>query len=132
MTRPHTIFAVDDHESILSTVKSVLLDEHYRIQTFGSAEAMRERLRLERPDLILLDIWLPGIDGVEALRELRGLYPDLPIILMSGHAGIDIAVNAMQAGASDFLEKPLNLDTLLEKIAKHLAVAAPISAGVEG
>jgi UDP-3-O-[3-hydroxymyristoyl] N-acetylglucosamine deacetylase len=132
MTKPHTIFVVDDHETILTTVKSVLLDERYRILTFGSAEALREGLSKERPDLILLDIWLPGIDGVEALRELKSRHPDLPVILMSGHAGIDIAVNAMKAGASDFLEKPINLDTLLEKIARHLPVAKPASHGKAG
>jgi UDP-3-O-[3-hydroxymyristoyl] N-acetylglucosamine deacetylase len=123
MTSPSTIFVVDDQESILTSVKSVLADESYRILTFGSAEALQEGLRSERPDLILLDIWLPGIDGVEALKGIRAQHPTLPVILMSGHAGIEIAVSAMKAGASDFLEKPLNLDILLEKVARHLAGA---------
>lgn len=122
---PYTIFVVDDQDSILTAVTSVLHDESYRTLTFNSAEALREGLRLERPDLILLDIWLPGIDGVEALVELKANHPNLPVILMSGHAGIDIAVQAMKAGAADFLEKPLNLDMLLEKISKHLAVSEP-------
>lgn len=117
-----TIFVVDDQESILTAVKSVLGDESYRILTFTSAEALEEGLRKEKADLILLDIWLPGIDGVEALKKLKTEFPDLPVILMSGHAGIDIAVKAMKAGASDFLEKPLNLDILLEKVAVHLPV----------
>src|SRR4051794_1795588 len=130
MTKPHTIFVVDDQESILTAINSVLADESYRILTFTSAEALQEGLKAEQPDLILLDIWLPGIDGVEALKKLKAQYPTLPVILMSGHAGIDIAVSAMQAGASDFLEKPLNLDFLLDKIAKHLAVAGRGHAGV--
>ncbi|MBC7659511.1 MAG: UDP-3-O-[3-hydroxymyristoyl] N-acetylglucosamine deacetylase [Chitinophagaceae bacterium] len=120
MRAAHTIFVVDDQESILSSVKSVLGDESYRILIFSSAEALEEGLQLEKPDLILLDIWLPGIDGVEALTKLKTRFPDMPVILMSGHAGIDIAVKAMKAGASDFLEKPLNLDILLEKVAVHL------------
>ncbi len=120
MSHPHTIFVVDDQESILTAITSVLDDESYRILTFSSAEALEEGLRSEKADLILLDIWLPGIDGVEALKKLKIEYPGLPIILMSGHAGIDIAVKAMKAGASDFLEKPLNLDILLEKVAVHL------------
>ncbi len=124
MPSPYTIFVVDDHESILKAIKSVLVDESYRTLTFDSAEALREGLRAERPDLILLDIWLPGIDGVEALKELKALHPDLPVILMSGHAGIDIAVRAIKAGAADFLEKPLNLDILLEKVVRHLPAAA--------
>lgn len=121
MTTPPTIFVVDDQESIRSTTMAVLTDESYRVLTFDSAEALREGLQVECPDLVLLDIWLPGIDGVEALTEIKDMYPTLPVVLMSGHAGIDIAVSAMQAGASDFLEKPLNLDILLEKVARHLA-----------
>src|SRR5881628_3182482 len=98
MRQAHTIFVVDDQDSILSAVKSVLGDESYRILTFTSAEALEEGLRTEKADLILLDIWLPGIDGVEALKKLKTRFPDLPVILMSGHAGIDIAVKAMKAG----------------------------------
>lgn len=120
MEKSPTIFVVDDQESILTSVKLVLGDESYRILTFSSAEALEEGLRQEKPDLVLLDIWLPGIDGVEALKKLKDQFPGLPVILMSGHAGIDIAVKAMKAGASDFLEKPLNLDILLEKVAAHL------------
>ena len=123
MPMPYTIFVVDDQESICQAVHSVLTDESYRILTFSSAEALQEGLRHEQPDLILLDIWLPGIDGVEALSSLKAQYPSLPVILMSGHAGIDTAVKAMKAGAADFLEKPLNLDILLEKVATHLAVS---------
>lgn len=123
MARSQSIFVVDDQESILQSVKSILDDESYRILTFTSAEALEEGLRTEQPDLVLLDIWLPGIDGVETLKKLKARYPDMPVILMSGHAGIDIAVKAMKAGASDFLEKPLNLDILLEKIAAHLRVS---------
>jgi UDP-3-O-[3-hydroxymyristoyl] N-acetylglucosamine deacetylase len=122
-SQPPTIFVVDDQESILTSVRSVLSDESYRILTFSSAEALQEGLAAEQPDLILLDIWLPGIDGIEALVKLKAAHPNLPVILMSGHAGIDIAVNAMKAGASDFLEKPLNLDTLLDRIARHLPAA---------
>lgn len=131
MPHVHTIFVVDDQESILNAVKSVLLDESYRILTFTSAEGLEAGLRSERPDLILLDIWLPGIDGIEALGKLKARDASIPIILMSGHAGIDVAVKAMKAGASDFLEKPLNLDILLEKIATHLTRSNPGQAGAE-
>lgn len=114
------IFIVDDHPTILTSVQSALADESYRIAAFGSAEELWDGLKQERPSLILLDIWLPGMDGIAALKQLKVQYPDLPVIIMSGHAGIDIAVAAMKAGAADFLEKPLNLDQLLEKIARHL------------
>jgi UDP-3-O-[3-hydroxymyristoyl] N-acetylglucosamine deacetylase len=121
-----TVFVVDDQESILSAVASVLSDESYHVQTFTSAEALAQGLSEGLPDLILLDIWLPGVDGLEALVNLKHTHPNLPVILMSGHAGVDIAVKAMKIGASDFLEKPLNLDQLLEKIATHLP---PIDGG---
>ncbi len=130
--KPHTIFVVDDQESILTSVTSVLTDEQYRVLTFTSAEALQAGLRTERPDLILLDIWLPGIDGVQALVELKAKDPKLPVVLMSGHAGIDIAVTAMKAGAADFLEKPLNLDSLLEKVSRHLTAADPGSGSAKG
>lgn len=119
MLTSRTIFVVDDHESIRTSLRAALTDESYRIVIFGSAEELQEGLRRELPDLILLDIWLPGMDGLEALKRLKIQNPGIPVIIMSGHAGIDIAVNAMKAGAADFLEKPLNLDLLLEKIAQH-------------
>ncbi len=114
------VFVVDDQDSILASVAAVLGDEAYDVTTFSSAEALEVGLRNEVPDLILLDIWLPGIDGLEALKQLKVRYNSTPVILMSGHAGVDVAVKGMQYGAADFLEKPLNLDTLLEKIALHL------------
>jgi len=115
-----TIFVVDDQEAIRSTIKDLLADESYETMTFDSAEALMEGLHKSRPDLILLDIWLPGLDGVQALSEIKAIQSELPVILMSGHAGIDVAVKGMKAGAADFLEKPLNLDILLEKVRHHL------------
>lgn len=114
-----TIFIVDDHESILSSIRAALIDEDFDIAIFGSAEELQQELEQKQPDLILLDIWLPGMDGIEALKYLKSRYPNIPVIIMSGHAGVDIAVNAMKAGANDFLEKPLNLDLLLESISRH-------------
>jgi len=114
------IYVVDDQEAIRSTLKDLLADESYETRTFGSAEALMDGLRKSRPDLVLLDIWLPGLDGVQALSEIKSLHAELPVILMSGHAGIDVAVKGMKAGAADFLEKPLNLDILLGKVRQHL------------
>ena len=120
MSFSNTIFIVDDQASILETVAAILTDERYDVRAFPSAEELLTAMESATPDLVLLDIWLPGIDGVETLKQLRQNYPKLPIILMSGHAGVDIAVGSMKAGATDFLEKPLNLDVLLEKLAHHL------------
>lgn len=120
MKKNPIIYVVDDQGPIRSSIKDLLADESYETQTFDSAEALMDGLRKARPDLVLLDIWLPGLDGVEALSEIKALHPGLPVILMSGHAGIDVAVKGMKAGAADFLEKPLNLDILLEKVRHHL------------
>ena len=116
----NTIFIVDDQASILETVAAILTDERYDVRAFSSAEDLLTAMESDTPNLVLLDIWLPGIDGVETLKKLRLRHTKLPIILMSGHAGVDIAVGSMKAGATDFLEKPLNLDVLLEKLAQHL------------
>ncbi len=120
MKKNPLIYVVDDQEAIRSTIKDLLADESYETKTFDSAEALMDDLRQARPDLVLIDIWLPGIDGVEALTEIKALHPELPVILMSGHAGIDVAVKGIKAGAADFLEKPLNLDILLGKVRHHL------------
>lgn len=120
MEKSPIIFVVDDQEAIRSTIKDLLADESYVTKTFDSAEALLQGLRNDHADLVLLDIWLPGLDGVQALAEIKKLRSDLPVILMSGHAGIDVAVKGIKSGAADFLEKPLNLDILLEKVRMHL------------
>ncbi len=120
MKKNPLIYVVDDQKAIRSTLKDLLADESYETKTFDSAEALMDGLRKARPDLVLLDIWLPGLDGVQALSEIKALHAEVPVILMSGHAGIDVAVKGMKAGAADFLEKPLNLDILLGKVRHHL------------
>jgi len=109
------ICIVDDEPSICSTVESILKDEGYQTIVFPDADSFWQRLDTIEPSLVILDIWLPGIDGLQLLKHLHGRFPTLPIIMMSGHAGIDAAVAAIKAGAYDFLEKPLNLEVLLDK-----------------
>jgi len=114
------ICIVDDEPSICSTVESILKDEGYQTIVFPDADSFWQRLDTIEPSLVILDIWLPGIDGLQLLKHLHGRFPTLPIIMMSGHAGIDAAVAAIKAGAYDFLEKPLNLEVLLDKIKSAL------------
>ncbi len=78
-----------------------------------------------KPSLVLLDIWLPGMDGMQLLKRLHDRFPALPIIMMSGHAGIEAAVAAIKAGAYDFLEKPLHLEVLLDKVESALKHRLP-------
>jgi len=110
------ICIVDDQPQICSTVSDILTDEGYKAITFEDAESFWQSLDSQEPSLVLLDIWLPGVDGLELLRRLHERLPVLPIIMMSGHAGIETAVAAIKAGAYDFMEKPLHLEALLEKV----------------
>jgi UDP-3-O-[3-hydroxymyristoyl] N-acetylglucosamine deacetylase len=114
------ICVVDDEPSITATVASILKDEGYQALVFPDAESFWERLDTMEPSLVLLDVWLPGMDGMQLLRRLHDRFPRLPVLMMSGHAGIAAAVDAIKAGAYDFLEKPLHLEVLLDKVASAL------------
>jgi len=114
------ICIIDDQASICSTIEGILKDEGYQTIVFPDAESFWQRLDTMEPSLVLLDIWLPGIDGMQLLKRLHDRFPTLPIIMMSGHAGIEAAVVAIKAGAYDFLEKPLHLEVLLDKVKSAL------------
>lgn len=114
------ICIVDDQPFICSTVAGILMDEGYQVLVFQDAESFWQQLDTIEPALVMLDIWLPGIDGLQLLKRLHGRFPTLPIIMMSGHAGIDTAVAAIKAGACDFMEKPLHLEVLLDKVKSAL------------
>jgi UDP-3-O-[3-hydroxymyristoyl] N-acetylglucosamine deacetylase len=114
------ICIVDDEASICSTVAGIMKDEGYQAIVFPDAESFWQGLDTMEPSLVLLDVWLPGIDGMQLLKRLHNRFPALPIIMMSGHAGIEAAVAAIKAGAYDFLEKPLHLEVLLDKVKSAL------------
>jgi two-component system nitrogen regulation response regulator NtrX len=109
------VLIVDDEEGILESLSGIFEDEGYDVLTSSSGEdALRILKEQEQsPDLMLLDVWLPGIDGIQALKEIKSLKPDLPIIMISGHGNIELAVKATRMGAYDFLEKPLSLERVL-------------------
>ena len=117
MTKSQIICVVDDEPAIRETLENVLSDEGYPVMSCEDSECFYQELEQQTPALVLLDIWLPGTDGMAVLSRLRETHPDLPVIMMSGHAGIDAAVNAIKLGAVDFMEKPLQLEILLDKIA---------------
>ncbi len=110
---PPTVLIVDDEESIRSSVAGVLSDEGYAPTAAGGAEEALVRLEEKPPDLVLLDVAMPGKDGIALLERLRTSWPELPVIMMSGHGTIETAVRATKLGAYDFLEKPLSYDKLL-------------------
>ena len=121
---PSTILVVDDEPSILALVKDILEDEGYEVDVAEEAESARASRRNRRPDLILLDIWLPDSDGISLLREWsESRAGDAPVIMMSGHATLETAVEATRLGAYDFLEKPLSTAKLLLAVRRALEAA---------
>ncbi|MCX5717759.1 MAG: sigma-54 dependent transcriptional regulator [Nitrospirae bacterium] len=112
MSKP-VILIVDDEEGIRESLSGILEDEGYDILTADSGEEAVKILRETFPDLIFLDIWLTGMDGIKTLQEIKAMKPDVPVIMISGHGSIELAVKATQTGAYDFLEKPLSLERVL-------------------
>ncbi|MCK9538014.1 sigma-54-dependent transcriptional regulator [Dokdonella sp.] len=108
------VLVVDDEPDIRATIKDILEDEGYAVDVAESAAAAREARRKRRPDVVLLDIWMPDCDGISLLREWseRGGLP-CPVIMISGHGTVETAVEATRLGAWDFIEKPISLAKLL-------------------
>ena len=107
------ILVVDDEKDIRISMTGILEDEGYQVTTAASGAEALESVRQDPPDLVLLDIWMPGMDGLETLERLKTLFPQLTIIMISGHGTIETAVKATKLGAFDFIEKPLSLDKVL-------------------
>jgi two-component system nitrogen regulation response regulator NtrX len=114
------ILVVDDEESILDTLSSILEDEGHDVITASSGESAMSKFIENPPDIILLDVWMPGMDGIETLKSIREKNRDVCVIMISGHSSIDTAVHAIKLGAYDFLEKPLSLDKVLILIRRAL------------
>ena len=117
-----SILIIDDEESIRESLKGILQDEGFRPVFAKDGEEGLAALKEEPTDLVLLDIWMPGIDGIETLRRIREDYPDQLVIMMSGHGTIETAVRATKLGAYDFIEKPLSLEKVLLCIQNALKV----------
>jgi two-component system nitrogen regulation response regulator NtrX len=117
----NNICIVDDEPAILNTLSSILEDEGYQISVAKSGQEALKLIRGEQPDVVLLDIWMPELDGLETLKRLRQQHPSLLVIMMSGHGSIETAVKATKLGAYDYLEKPLDLEkvTILVRNALH-------------
>src|SRR6187397_680559 len=105
-----SILIVDDEPGVRSALTGVLKDEGYTVEAVSSGEACLERLTRGPVDLVVLDVWLPGMDGLDTLARLRERQVDAQIVLISGHGNIESAVRAIKLGAFDFVEKPLSLD----------------------
>jgi len=116
------ILVVDDEIGIRELLSEILYDEGHTVELAENTAQARAARARKRPDLVLLDIWMPDGDGVSLLREWasQGLL-DMPVVMMSGHATVDTAIEATRIGAIDFLEKPITLQKLLKTVATGLA-----------
>ena len=114
------VLIVDDEERVVQSVTGVLEDEGFRVSSAKSGEEAIETFQRENPDVTLLDIWMPGMDGIEVLKRFKGMVPDCQVIMISGHATISTAMAAVKLGAFGFIEKPVSLDVLLMTIRRAL------------
>ncbi|HEY6084856.1 MAG TPA: sigma-54 dependent transcriptional regulator [Nitrospira sp.] len=113
-----SVLVVDDEEAILSSLSSILQDEGYTVAVAKSGSEALKIYTTDPPDLMLLDIWMPEMDGLETLRRVRELVPTAQVMMMSGHGSIETAVKAIKFGAYDYIEKPLSLENVTLRV-KH-------------
>jgi two-component system nitrogen regulation response regulator NtrX len=108
-----SVLIIDDEASIRKSLTGALSDEGYTVTVAGSGKEGLEAIRKQRPDVVLLDIWMPEMDGIETLKQIKAQWTDQIVIMMSGHGTIETAVRATKLGAFDFVEKPLSLERIL-------------------
>jgi two-component system nitrogen regulation response regulator NtrX len=118
--RDVNILIIDDEEGIRFSLRGILEDEGYHVFEAESGELGLQELEKEAIDLVFLDIWLPGIDGPHVLEKIKATHSNLPVLMISGHATIEHAVQAIKQGAHDFIEKPLSLEKVLISVERAL------------
>ncbi len=114
------ILIVDDDERVIQSIAGVLEDEGFQVVKAKSGEEAINVFQQEEPEVTLLDIWMPEMDGIEVLKRIKEIAPDCQVIMISGHATISTAMTSVKLGAFDFIEKPLSLDVLLQTIYRAL------------
>ncbi|MGH7963684.1 MAG: UDP-3-O-acyl-N-acetylglucosamine deacetylase [Candidatus Binatia bacterium] len=114
------ILVVDDEAQIRATLRGVLSDEGFRVLDTDDGTNLLDLVTAQRPRVVILDVWMPHMDGIKLLQRLKAQEPQLPVIVVSGHGTIETAVRATKLGATDFLEKPFSLDTLLRSVYRAL------------
>jgi two-component system, NtrC family, nitrogen regulation response regulator NtrX len=112
------VLVVDDEKSICDSLTGVLSDEGHKVRSVSNGKDALLDFKSHRPDLVFLDIWMPGMDGIQTLQGLREIDNQIPIIIMSGHATVETAVKAMRLGAFEVLEKPLELQRILNLLSE--------------
>ena len=108
-----SVLIVDDEPSIVQSLSGLLSDEGYKVSTAVNGHEALKVIDSDSPDLVLLDIWMPGLDGIETLKEIKKYHPHIQVIIITGHGTIETAVKATKLGAFDLVEKPLSIDKII-------------------
>ena len=106
---------VDDEERFLSTTKKLLSKKGYDVMTASNGAEALEKLRLQNIHVVVLDVKMPGMDGIETLKAIKKSYPLVEVIMLTGHATVESAVDGLKSGATDYLMKPMDVKDLLRK-----------------
>ena len=106
---------VDDEERFLSTTKKLLAKKGYDVLTATSGGEALEKLRSSNVHVVILDVKMPGMDGIAALREIKRQFPTIEVIMLTGHATVESAIDGLKTGATDYLMKPTDIDEIIQK-----------------
>jgi len=124
------LMLVDDEERFLQTTSKMIRKKGYDVITAASGEACLEKLETEMVHVVIMDVKMPGMDGVETLKRIKQRYPRIEVIMLTGHATADSAVEGLKSGATDYLQKPTSVEDLLAKaeqaFARHLEIEEKI------
>jgi UDP-3-O-[3-hydroxymyristoyl] N-acetylglucosamine deacetylase len=126
-----TILVVDDEDGVRESVREVLSDEGYRVVDTADGTLVLDMIKAERPELVILDIWMPQVDGIGLLKEIKSQEPEINVVMISGHGNIHTAVTATKFGAFDFIEKPVSLEGLLLTVQRALGELPLASSAVK-
>jgi len=121
VTQQHTILIVDDDNHLRLSLSLVLQKEHYRVETAANAEEALELLHLHEYDLVFLDLNMPGMSGIDLLVEVHRQFPHVPVLILTAHAALESAIQAVRLGARDYLIKPVEPVLILTRVAEVLA-----------
>jgi len=113
---PIRVLLVDDEEEFLGTLVKRLNLRDVKAKGVGSGQHALDSLEKDPADVVVLDVKMPGMDGIETLREIKARHPLVEVIMLTGHASLEVAIEGMEAGAFDYLMKPINIDDLLYKL----------------
>jgi two-component system nitrogen regulation response regulator GlnG len=125
------VWVVDDDESIRWVLERALSQAGIQQECFEDAESMLRRLAREQPDVVISDIRMPGIDGIELLRRIREEHPELPVIIMTAHSDLDSAVSAYHSGAFEYLPKPFDIDEAVDQVQRACKLRQETRASAE-